>query len=176
MCLAFLKLTLSFYDLKWAFRASAGLHVPDRGVASVQIKRMVKGPDQPLSRESRSALCFRASLTRGCTEQCSYAAWLIKDESDFFGTCFLLANICDSNPLDLSRLLYSWCERKDLTTDLEDKSLSWLNHEHPVITNVGDRIAAFVQTDTFKEKVQDNDESSKYSSCLSLCKEASVLK
>lgn len=78
--------------------------------------------------------------------------------------------------LDLIRLLCSWCERKALTTDLEDKSLSWLKHEHPVTNNVEGRIAAFVQTDTFTEKVQDNDVSSKNSSCLSWCEEASVLK
>lgn len=49
-------------------------------------------------------------------------------------------------------------------------SLSWLNHEQPV-NSAGSRIAVFVQADIFTKKVQDNDASSKYSSCLSLCKE-----
>lgn len=94
----------------------------------------------------------------------------------FFWNMFSCYKYLWLKSLDLSRLLCSWCERKVLTMDLEGKSLSWLNHEHPVINRVGSRIAAFMQTDTFREKVQDNDVSSKTSSCLCPCTEASVLK
>lgn len=64
--------------------------MPSGDVASAQARRIMKGPDQPLS---RAKICFRTCLTQACREQCRHALRQIKLKAIFWGMWVFLVQI-----------------------------------------------------------------------------------